>query len=181
MSILLHFVSVITCIDMASLQDTAARTLTCAHVVSPPSSSSRLAQACQYRCLQVYVDASTQAEVWDVLRTAVEEYLADHPESFSGQCAVFCFGAGDPMKLKMGVYFEYSFNGGTPKGYAQVESRGNTSPVVSQAILLTCQQRLRHLVCRATSSASSARWGVDLLFQPLQPRSHHDVCPVQPD
>lgn len=60
---------------------------------------------------QVYVDASTPAEVWDVLRKAVEEFTAEHPENFSGQCAVFCFGAGDPLKMLLGVYFEYSFNG----------------------------------------------------------------------
>lgn len=61
--------------------------------------------------LEVYVDISTPAEVWDVLRKAVEEYTADHPESFSGQCAIFCFGASDPLKLLLGVFFEYSFNG----------------------------------------------------------------------
>lgn len=57
------------------------------------------------------MDISTPAEVWDVLRKAVEEYTADHPESFSGQCAIFCFGASDPLKLLLGVFFEYSFNG----------------------------------------------------------------------
>ena len=61
--------------------------------------------------MQVYVDAATPAELWDILRKAVEEYTADHPESFTGQCAIFCFGAKDPLKLLLGVYFEYSFNG----------------------------------------------------------------------
>ena len=54
------------------------------------------------------MDAATPAEVWDAMRKAVEEYTADHPESFPGQCAIFCFGASDPLKLTLGCYFEYS-------------------------------------------------------------------------
>ena len=61
---------------------------------------------------QVYVDLETPSQLWDELRVGVEEYLGSHPEYYSGNCAVFCFGASDPLKLQLGVFFEYSFNGG---------------------------------------------------------------------
>ena len=60
---------------------------------------------------QVYVDIETPSQLWDELRVTVEEYLGSHPEYYSGNCAVFCFGASDPLKLQLGVFFEYSFNG----------------------------------------------------------------------
>lgn len=59
----------------------------------------------------MYVDVETPATFWDVMRQAVEEHLKEHPEHFSGNCAVFSFGAQDPLKMKLGVFFEFSFNG----------------------------------------------------------------------
>ena len=67
---------------------------------------------------QVYVDIETPSQLWDELRVAVEEYLGSHPEYYSGNCAVFCFGASDPLKLQLGVFFEYSFNGGALRPWA---------------------------------------------------------------
>lgn len=60
---------------------------------------------------QVYVDIDTPSSLWDTLRTECETYLGDHPEYYTGNCAVFAFGANDPLKLQLGIYFEYSFNG----------------------------------------------------------------------
>ena len=57
------------------------------------------------------MDIDTPAEVWDTLRKACEEYLAAHPEYYSGEVAVFCFGASDPLKLLLGVFWEHSHNG----------------------------------------------------------------------
>ena len=84
---------------------------------------------------QVYVDIETPSTLWDVLRSECEAYLGDHPEYascccngvccmlfshlhvcryYTGNCAVFAFGASDPIKLQLGIYWEASFNGACP-------------------------------------------------------------------
>ena len=40
-----------------------------------------------------------------------QAYLGDHPEYYTGNCAVFAFGASDPLKLQLGIFYEFSFNG----------------------------------------------------------------------
>ena len=49
----------------------------------------------------------------------LQAYLGDHPEYYTGNCAVFAFGASDPLKLQLGIFWESSFNGVLPVSMQQ--------------------------------------------------------------
>ena len=101
------------------------------------------------------MDIETHSGLWDELRVAVEEYLGSHPEYYSGNCAVFCFGASDPLKLQLGVFFEYSFNGGglVLAGLgSRVEHAVSRSSKVHHGALIWAGVSLMSVLCVAASS-----------------------------
>ena len=56
--------------------------------------------------MQLYIDVGTSAEVFKFLRKRIDEHMEANASELSGEYACCNFGCGDPLKLKLGVYFE---------------------------------------------------------------------------
>lgn len=58
--------------------------------------------------LQLYFDIGTPSEVFKILNKKIEEHMEANSNELTGEFACCNFGCGDPMKMKLGVYFEYA-------------------------------------------------------------------------
>ncbi|KAI3428453.1 hypothetical protein D9Q98_007280 [Chlorella vulgaris] len=61
--------------------------------------------------LKLSLDLSTSLEIVEMLRASVEDHVKGNPTDFSGASSVNVRALGDPMKLAIGIYYEYSHNG----------------------------------------------------------------------
>ena len=95
--------------------------LSCPPLCSFPS---RVLHACVFRIvwqhesshaplwpLQVFLDVGTPAWIFDAIRKEVQQFFEDNPKSFTGQSQIINVASGDPMKIQLGIFFEYTHNG----------------------------------------------------------------------
>ena len=61
--------------------------------------------------LQVFLDVGTPAWIFDAIRKEVQQFFEDNPKSFTGQSQIINVASGDPMKIQLGIFFEYTHNG----------------------------------------------------------------------
>ena len=52
--------------------------------------------------------------IFETIRAEVMKFLEDNPKSYSGKGQVINCSAGDPMKIQLGFFFEYSHCGEVP-------------------------------------------------------------------
>ena len=64
--------------------------------------------------LQVLVDISTPAEVFDRVDAAVGAHTSLHLGEFTGKRLVCARDAGDPLKYALCIFYEYCHNGMPP-------------------------------------------------------------------
>ncbi len=61
--------------------------------------------------MQIYLDVSTPAGVYDAIRKEVMAYLELNNKSFTGNHSVINVSSGDPLKMQLGIFFEFAHNG----------------------------------------------------------------------
>ena len=61
--------------------------------------------------LQVYLDFDTPASVLETVEERVSAHLDNRPKEFSGAHNTFHNAIGNPLKLRLGIFFEYSHTG----------------------------------------------------------------------
>lgn len=64
--------------------------------------------------MQVLVDISTQAEVFERVDAAVTAHLAANSSEFTGKHLVVANFASDPLKFTLCVWYEYTHTGMSP-------------------------------------------------------------------
>lgn len=64
----------------------------------------------KWESFKLWCDIGTPAISFDVLRERIKVYL-DAEAEFSGEFTAIVLAAGDPMKIQLGIFFEFSFNG----------------------------------------------------------------------
>lgn len=67
-----------------------------------------------FRATQVFLDVGLPNTVYETIRTDIMKYLEDNPKSYSGNGQVINCSSGDPMKVQLGVFFEYAHCGEVP-------------------------------------------------------------------
>lgn len=71
--------------------------------------------------MQVYLDFDTPASVLETVEERVSGHLDNHPKEFSGAHNTFHNAIGNPLKLRLGIFFEYSHTG-APRSSSQAHS-----------------------------------------------------------
>ena len=93
-----------------------------------PSNSVMMAGASLAACvmslhlLQVLVDISTPAEVFDRVDAAVGAHTSLHLGEFTGKRLVCARDAGEPLKYALCIFYEYCHNGAPPRLNIQASS-----------------------------------------------------------
>lgn len=64
--------------------------------------------------LQMYLDIGTPGSVYEALNERIAEHLGTFAGEFTGQFSAMNISSGDPMKIQLGVFFEFSHNGARP-------------------------------------------------------------------
>ncbi|KAK9815600.1 hypothetical protein WJX72_006571 [[Myrmecia] bisecta] len=65
----------------------------------------------KWESFMVYLDYNTPPPVFDMIKARVQEFLEGRPAEFSGAMSCFVVACSDPMKIQLGVYFEYQHPG----------------------------------------------------------------------
>jgi len=65
----------------------------------------------KWEFFKVWCDIGTPASAFDEINARLKEYLEDQSGEFTGQFSAMNIAGGDPMKIQLGVFFEYTFNG----------------------------------------------------------------------
>jgi hypothetical protein len=59
----------------------------------------------------MYLDIDTPGTVFEALNERIAEHLETFSGEFTGQFSAMNISSGDPMKIQLGVFFEFSHNG----------------------------------------------------------------------
>ncbi|KAK9863795.1 hypothetical protein WJX84_010731 [Apatococcus fuscideae] len=65
----------------------------------------------KWEFFQVYLDFDTPASVLETVEEQVSRHLDNHPKEFSGAHNIFHNAIGNPLKLRLGIFFEYNHTG----------------------------------------------------------------------
>lgn len=60
----------------------------------------------------MFLDIDTPGSVFETLNERIAEHLETFSGEFTGQFSAMNISSGDPMKIQLGVFFEFSHNGG---------------------------------------------------------------------
>ncbi len=63
---------------------------------------------------QMFLDIGTPGSVFEELNERIREHLTTFPGEFSGEFSAMNISSGDPMKIQLGVFFEFTHNGAAP-------------------------------------------------------------------
>ncbi len=65
-------------------------------------------------CPQMYLDFDTPTAVLETIEERVSAFLENRPKEFTGAHNTFHTAIGNPLKLRLGIFFEYSHAGAAP-------------------------------------------------------------------
>lgn len=65
----------------------------------------------KFGIVQVFLDIGLPNSVYETIRTEIMTFLEENPKLYTGQGQVVNASAGDPLKVQLGVFFEYAHCG----------------------------------------------------------------------
>lgn len=65
----------------------------------------------KWEFFKLYLDIGTPGSVFEALNERIAEHLGTFAGEFTGQFSAMNISSGDPMKIQLGVFFEFSHNG----------------------------------------------------------------------
>ncbi len=76
----------------------------------------------------MYLDIGTPGSVFEELNERIREHLGAFSGEFSGQFSAMNISSGDPMKIQLGVFFEYTHNGASRRHSEPISQRSGSRP-----------------------------------------------------